>query len=142
LAFLAFVAVFVWQQWRARRLTAEAVALREEGGQAATLRGENERLARQLKVVVERSQVEASELPRLRGQAARARELEQENARLKADRDRLVKAAKSSAAEAPEPAAPETPERKLQRVKGFFGRDLGMAVIRAAAANGGNVPTE
>ena len=140
-AFLGFVAAIVWQQWRAEQLMADAAALRRQIEQTATLREENDRLASQLRAVSERSQADAKELPRLRGQAARVRELEQENARPKADRDRLVRNAKASAAEAQEPEQ-ETPERKLQRVKGFFGRDLGTALIRAAEANGGNLPTE
>ena len=141
-AFLALVTVIMWQQWRAKRLMTDVDALRDQVDQAATLREENQRLAEQLGAASERAQAAVSELPRLRGQAVRGRELGQENARLKADRDRLAKEVKSSAAETQERDALETPERRLQRAKGFFGRDLGMALIRAADANGGNLPTE
>jgi hypothetical protein len=70
------------------------------------------------------------------------RQLEQESAQLRADRDRLAKEVKSSTTQTQEADEQETPERRLQRAKGFFGRDLGMALIRAAEANGGKVPTE
>ena len=142
IALLALVATVVWQQCRARRLNAETDALRQQVEQAAELREENEHLAAQLRAASGRSRADASELPRLRGQEARVRELEQENKRLRVDRDRLAKEMKSSIAESQQPDEQATPERRLQRAKGFFGRDLGTALIRAAEANDGAVPTE
>lgn len=139
IALLALAAIIMRQQWRAGQLEAETGMLVEE---AATLREQNARLSGLLKSASARSQAEAGELPRLRGQAARVRELEQENKCLRTDLDRLANQAKSSAAQAQEPDAEATPEQRLQRAKGFFGRDLGTALIRAAEANNGNLPTE
>src|SRR5437762_2887943 len=90
-AFFALTAVVVWQQLRAKRPTADADALREQVEQAATLREENWHLAEQLRSASERSQADLSELLRLRGQSGRLRQTEQENVRLRAERDRLVK---------------------------------------------------
>ncbi len=140
-ALLALVAVVIWQQWQAKRVISDAGTLREQAEQMATLREENRRLAEQLRLASERSRADSSELARLRGQSVRLRQVEQENAQLKMERDRLAKKAQSSAPAAQEPAAPQTPEEKLQRAKGFFGRDLALALIRAADANGGTVPT-
>ena len=51
-ALCALLAAVVWQQWRAKRLMADADALREGAGQAATLREENAHLAEQLRPVL------------------------------------------------------------------------------------------
>src|ERR1051325_2879639 len=118
-AFLALAAVIAWQHRRAKRLTADTDALREQVEQIVTLREENRRLAEQLQAAAQRAQAELSELLRLRGQSGRLRQIEQENDRLKAERDRLTKAQPS-----PDQQDAETPEVKLQRAKGFFGRDL------------------
>lgn len=139
IALLVFVAIIVRQQWWAGQLEAQKDMLCEE---AATLREQNGRLSALLQSAAARSQTDAGELPRLRGQAARTRELEQENKRLRADLDLLANQPKSSAAQAREPDAEATPEQRLQRAKGFFGRDLGTALIRAAEANNGTLPTE
>lgn len=141
-AFLALATLVWWQQVRAKRLMAEAATFRVQLEQAANLREENERLTRQLQTAAERSQADSSELVRLRGQVGRTRQIEQENAQLKLERDRLAKAAKASAPDIQEPAAEQTPEAKFQRAKGSFGRALGMALIRAADANDGNLPAE
>jgi hypothetical protein len=141
-AFVALATLVVWQQVRGKRWMAEAAHLREQLEQTATLREENERLAQQLRAAAERSQADVSELLRWRGQAGRTRQMEREYAQLKLERDRLAKGAQTSAAATQEPAALQTPEEKLQRAKGFFGRDLALALIRAAEANGGALPTE
>jgi DNA repair exonuclease SbcCD ATPase subunit len=140
---VALVALFtagVWQQQRTKRLKADLETANAQLKQVAILREENRRLTTELEGLSQRSKADANELPKLRGQAARLRELEQENARLRSDRERLEKTAKNSVAPAEDDE--ETPERRLQRAKGFFGRDLGMALIRAAQANGGFVPSE
>jgi hypothetical protein len=141
-ALLALIATGQWQQQRTERLRADLNATRVQVDQAAKLREENQRLATELEVMSQHSQADAKELPRLRGQAARVRELEQENARLKSDRDRLRSEARNSIPPTDGRDAEETPERLRQRTKGFFGRDLGTALIRAAEANGGNMPSE
>ena len=86
-ALLALVTVVGWQQSRTKRLRAEVDALREQVEKAATLEEGNRRLTEQLQASPERSQADLSELLRLRGQSARMRQTEQENARLRAERD-------------------------------------------------------
>jgi hypothetical protein len=95
--FLALVGVIVWQQSQARKLRAEAAALRRQLQQATTWEQENQRLTEQLRLASARSQAESSELLRLRAQAGTARRLEKESARLKADRN----ASSAQAAEDP-----------------------------------------
>jgi hypothetical protein len=141
-AFIALMVGSVWQQQRAARLMAEVRAARMQANWNVALREENQRLVGQLQLLSERSQADANELPRLRGQAARVREVEQENVHLRADRDHLTKQMGAVAALSEEHDATETPLVLRQRAKGFFGRDLGMALIRAAEANGGNLPSE
>jgi hypothetical protein len=141
-AILVFAALFFWQQLRTKRLMEETASLRNQLEQAATLREDNDRLTRQLRTAEERSQTDLSELVRLRGQAGRSRQIEQENAQLKLERDRLFERAQSTAPNTQDPADQQTPEEKLQQAKGFFGRDLGMALIRSAEANNGIVPSE
>jgi hypothetical protein len=141
-AFLALATLVLWQHLQGKRWIAETASLRDQLEQVATLREENERLAQQLRTTAERSQTNLGELLRLRGQVGRTRQMERENAQLRMERDRLAKGAQSSAAATEEPAAPQTPEEKIQRAKGIFGRDMGLALIRAAEANGGIVPTD
>jgi len=140
-AFVALAALVVWQEVRARRLMLEAAALRKLNDQAAAVREENERLAAQLQSATERARADSAELARLRGQSVRLRQVEQENAQLKSERDRLARASRP-VAEAPESDEPLTPEAKLRRAKGTFGRDLGLALIFIAQANDGNLPAE
>jgi hypothetical protein len=121
---------------------AEAAVLQAQGGQASAVREENERLAGQLKAALGSEEAERNELLRLRGQSARLRQAEQENARLLAERDQLTKMPQTAAAQTPETNEPQTPEGKLRRAKGLFGRDLGLALIFIAEANDGNLPAE
>ena len=141
-ALLALATLVLWQHLRARRLLAETVNLRDQLEQTATLQQENERLTRQLRTASERSQAELAELARLRGLVVRMRQMEQENTQLKIEHDRLAKRVSSSAPDTQEPDAQQAPEQKWQRAKGAFGRDIGLALIRAAEANGGNLPNE
>ncbi len=138
---LALGTVVWWQHQRDKRLRTETAALQQQTEQATvTLREENERLANQLRITKERSQSELNELVRLRGQAGRTRQIEQENAQLRGERDRLAK--RVTTPDAQEPDAQQTAEQKLQRARSLFGRDLGLALIMAAQANDGNVPVE
>jgi hypothetical protein len=139
---LALAALVCWQRSQAKRLMAEAANLRSQLEQAAALRDDSERLAEELRTATERSRADLSEIARLRGQNSRLRQAEQENARLKIERDRLANGAQSSPPASEEPAADQSPEKKLQRAKGMFGRDLGLALIMAAQANDGNLPGE
>lgn len=102
LAFLAMATLLWLQQSRSKRLMAQAADLRDQLEQVAVLRGENERLARQSGTANERAQADASELARLRGQVVRMKQLEQEFARLKAERDRLAQQSQASASPSPE----------------------------------------
>jgi Tfp pilus assembly protein PilE len=137
-ALLALAAVSVWRYVQAKQLTAVTTALREQVEEATVLREENRHLAEQLQAASQRSQAESSELLRLRGQSGRLRQVEQDNNRLRAEGERLAKSQSSTT----DPQEGETAESKLQRAKGFFGRDLGLALRSAADANGGNVPSD
>ena len=81
---LGIAALFLWQQQQIKRLTDENADLRTQLNQMASLRDSNGHFAEQLKAAVETSQVDRSELVRLRGQGVRLRQLEQENTELKA----------------------------------------------------------
>ncbi|MCX6905326.1 MAG: hypothetical protein NTW03_17975 [Verrucomicrobia bacterium] len=136
---LAFVVVILWQQRHAERLAAD---FQQQAGQASTLQAENQRLAEQLRTVSERSQAESRELLRLRGQSGRMRQTEEENARLRNERDRLAKDRRVTATETNESSVPETAEASFRSAKLFFGRDLARALRMAADTNNGKVPTE
>lgn len=99
----AIAALIVWQQQQAKRLTAEVAALRGQLERAEALQEENQRLRDQGKTATDTSQATARELLRLRAQAGAMRQLEQDNARLKSERDLAVKQA---AQEQPEPDGP------------------------------------
>src|ERR1035441_1461646 len=81
---LGIDALFLLQQQQIKRLTDENADLRTQLNQMASLRDSNGHLAEQLKAAVETSQVDRSELVRLRGEGVRLRQLEQENTELKA----------------------------------------------------------
>jgi hypothetical protein len=140
--FVALFALVVWQVVRARRLMAELAAVRNQLEQAAAVREENKRLAVQLQSATERAQVDSTELARLRGQSVRLHQVEKENVQLKSERDRLAKRPQSTPADEEERPARQTPEAEIQGAKGFFGRDIGLALIMAANANDGIVPTD
>lgn len=134
---VALVTVIVWQQGRAKRLMAEADALREQVGQLATSREESERLTEQLRVASERFKADAKELARLRGQAVRMRQIEQESARLKAERERSSKPPTSS------PVSPDnqTPEWVVANARMRFSKVLGLSILSFASDNGWQMPT-
>jgi hypothetical protein len=91
-------AVVFWQQQQIKRLMVECAGPHDQLGQAASLRDENQRLAAQYKVSVEDSQADRRELMRLRAQSSRLRQLEQENAQLKVERQRLATQAQQAPA--------------------------------------------
>src|SRR6185295_24802 len=132
-AFLALVAVIIWQHRRVQRLMTDKDALRQLD-QTVTLREENQRLAEQLRLASERSRADASELARLRGQAARTRQVEQES-RLKAERERPPKP--------PAPNVPDeqTPEWKLAQVQMRFSKVLGLSILSFANDHARQMPT-
>ena len=147
LAFLALSAIVLWQHLRIKRLVAEAAALRQQLVETTALQHENRRINDHLQAANQRSVGDFQELLALRNQMAQSRQIEQENVQLKLERDQLVKRLPSSDSNLPtdsnlENDQSKTPEAKLQRAKGFFGRDLGMALIRAAQANNGWLPAE
>ena len=117
---------------------ADADALREGAGQAATLREENAHLAEQLRLASERSKADSSELLRLRGQSARMRQIELENARLKTDRDRPAKPPMTSVPSVPDN---QTPEWALVQARMRFSKVLGLSIRIFANRNQGQMPT-
>src|SRR5688572_21649998 len=90
ISLLALVVVIFRQQQRAERLSNEIASLRRQLARTKSLQAENQPLANQLTTAAERMQAEARELAQLRGQASAARQIEQENVRLKAERDRMA----------------------------------------------------
>jgi len=89
LALLGVTTLLLLQQQQIRRLVAENADLRTQLSQIVLLQDTNGRLAEQLKAAAETSQVNQKELLRLRGQVVRLRQLEQENAQLKSQRQQL-----------------------------------------------------
>jgi hypothetical protein len=87
-AVAALAGVVVWQHYRAQPLITEGAALREQLAQVVVLHGENERLREALNAAAERSEKDKRDLIRLRAQVGTLRQLEQENERLKTERDR------------------------------------------------------
>lgn len=83
LALLAMAGALVWHRSRAKNLIAENARLLQQLQDTATLTEENQRLHEELRSTSLRSQADASELLRLRGQAVKVRQLEGEIARLK-----------------------------------------------------------
>src|SRR5437867_2286073 len=109
----AAITIAVLQQRQIKRMAAENVAFREEARRALARQREDAQLITRLKSEVERSEAERLELARLRGQIARLRQTEQENAQLKMERDRLAKAVQSSAPKTEPAAASETAQKNL-----------------------------
>jgi hypothetical protein len=98
----AAASVVLWQQQRVQGLQTELDALREQAGQAAALREENERLTKQLKAATERAESDRRELVRLYAKTGAVRRTEEENARLKAESERLQEQARQPAPPPPE----------------------------------------
>lgn len=112
---LGIVALLLVQQHEIRRLLADNAALQTQLNQMAAMRDSNEQLAEQLKATLETAQADRNELTRLRGQAVRVRQLEQENTQLKAQGQQLaqqMRERQSAAAAATSPT--ETPPTALQ----------------------------
>jgi hypothetical protein len=80
---LGCVALFQLQQLKIRRLVAENDDFRSQISEIKSLQNTNESLAEMLKAAVSSSKTNQNELLRLRGQGARLRLLELENAQLK-----------------------------------------------------------
>lgn len=103
---LGFAGLFQLQQLKIKHLMAESADLRSQLGQMGSLQDTNEGLAQQLKAAVAASQTNQNELLRLRGQGLRFRQLEQENAQLKSERQRLALQMRQSPAVASSDQAP------------------------------------
>jgi hypothetical protein len=102
--------LFIRQQRQIEQLREEAAGLRRQLDQAASFDDENQRLAGLLKEAADGSQAERNELMRLRAQASRLRQVEEENARLKHERELLAsRAAQTSTEAAPPGTATPTP---------------------------------
>ena len=80
-----------WQHQQNGRLMAERAVLHEQVEQAASHEAEVQRLSAKLNATVERLEADRSELMRLRAQSSKVRQLEQENAQLKIERQRLAR---------------------------------------------------
>ena len=78
------------QQLNIKHVMAVNADLRSQLVQMSSLQDSNEGLAQQLKAAIAASQTNQNELLRLRGQGSRLRQLEQENAQLKTERQQLV----------------------------------------------------
>ena len=109
IALIGVAALMLWQHQQIERLMAERAVLHDEAGQAAFQRNETQRLAAQLKATVEGSEADRGELMRLRAQSLRLRQVEQENAELKIEHQRLV----SQVAQAKQVAALSEQQQQL-----------------------------
>ncbi len=83
-------AVAFWQHQQIKRLMAERAILRDQVGQAASQGNEIQRLAAQLKANVEGAEADRGELMRLRAQSSKLGQIQQENADLKIEHQRLA----------------------------------------------------
>ena len=79
----------IYEARQAANARAEVQTLLQQKDVLASLQDSNEDLAQQLKNAIAASQTQQNELLRLRGQGSRLRQLEQENAQLKAQRQQL-----------------------------------------------------
>jgi hypothetical protein len=89
-ALLGFAGLLEVQQLKIKHLMAENADLRSQLVQMSSLQDSNEGLAQQLNAAIAASQTNQNELLRLRGQGSRLRQLEQENAQLKSERQQLA----------------------------------------------------
>ena len=88
---LGFAGLLEVQQVKIKHLMAENADLRSQLAQMSPLQDGNEALAQQLKAAIAASHTNQNELLRLRGQGSRLRQLEQENAQLKSERQQLAR---------------------------------------------------
>jgi hypothetical protein len=95
-ALLALVSVILWQHSRARTVVAEAAALREKVRQTVLVEEESRQLREALRLINEDSQAKLRELIQLRGQAASARQLKEENVRLRGELESVALRSKRS----------------------------------------------
>jgi len=112
--------------------------LAEQAAEAAGLREDNQRLRDQLKTAAEASEANSRELLRLRAQAGTSRQVQQENARLKSERDRLAE-------QPPTPSPEEPPWDRLfgqgGNAKMQHAMRWGTALINYASQHQGQFPT-
>ncbi len=87
---LGFAGLLEVQQVKIKHLMAQNADLRSQLAQMSPLQDGNEALAQQLEAAIAASQTNQNELLRLRGQGSRLRQLEQENAQLKSERQQLA----------------------------------------------------
>ena len=88
-ALLSVAALLEFQQVKIKRLAAENADLRNQLTLIASLQENNGHLVEQLNTAAATSQASQKELMRLRGQAVRSRQLEQENTQLRSQRQQL-----------------------------------------------------
>jgi RNA polymerase sigma factor (sigma-70 family) len=120
----------IYEARQASRLRAENAAFREQTNQLAELdqlRADKQRLADQLKTELARPQAEHGELLRLRGRVTGLRQAEQENVRLKTEREALVKQIED--------------DFQMRRDKMNYLGNWGLALKVYARTNDGRLPT-
>jgi hypothetical protein len=155
-AFAGLCVLCLLQKRENQRLAAESADLRSQLDQASTQREGTDHLEAQLKAAVESSEANEKEVTRLRGQAVRLRQIEQENAQLKTRGQQLEQqlgdarsraiseAAQAKAAPVPSVPPVETTDLgPLEMVDGAAERfDLGggtNCVVTPKALSDGNV---
>ena len=132
---LGFAGLFQLQQLKIKHLMAENADLRSQLGQISSLQDTHEGLSQQLKAAVAASQTNQNELLRLRGQGLRFRQLEQENAKLKSERQQLALQMRQSPAVASseQPTAMVVSELKIS-TETLPETDLGSLEIQSGVA--------
>jgi len=136
----ALIAVVVWPRRELNRLSGDNAALREQLKAMTDARERDREVATNTRQQAENAH---RELVRLRGQAVKARQIEQENVGLKTERDRLAKQMAQASGAVPADAENEnSPEQMILGRKQHFARDLGTALISMAERNDNRFPTE
>jgi hypothetical protein len=134
--------LLILHQWhQIRRLGEENTNLRTEVDHVSGLREEDQKFISNVEKGDELSRSEHDELLQRRAQLSQMKDLERENTRLRAERDRLVAASAQSPVQG-NTDDEQTPEQKLLNSTRGLARDLGTALIVAAEANDYRVPGE
>lgn len=138
-ALILGLSTILLQQIRTKRLFTETAAFREQAAQLSALRDENQRLTEELRTMSQNTRSDIGELVRLRAQSTRLRQLEEEMAKLKAERERvaLTNAAATSVADNPF----DSNHGVGASIKVSHAKHWGFAMLNFAANNQGRFPT-
>lgn len=129
--------LFLMEQYGNRMLREEMDALRQ---QAAQIRDENQRLKDQPTTTTASSETQKGELMRLRAQVGALRQTEQENARLKVERDRLAQQSRQQPQSKPEEDYFEREYGPGTRIKVQSAKHWSYALLNFAANHQGHFP--